>query len=61
MNKLNIEIDKRLTNSSLVRLQELVIRAQPKDPKNYNSEKTLKTLFLAPLTHILGFYKSLIY
>jgi len=44
MDKLYIEIDKRLTNSSLVGLQEeWVIRAQPKGSKNYNSEKTLNT------------------
>jgi hypothetical protein len=43
MNKLYIEMDKRLTNSSLVRLQEWVIGAQPKGFKNYNSEKTLNT------------------
>jgi len=34
IDKLNIEIDKRLTNSSLVELQEWVIRAQPKGSKN---------------------------
>jgi hypothetical protein len=42
MDKLNIEIDKRLTNSSLVGLQEWVIRAQPKGSKNYNSKKTFQ-------------------
>jgi len=42
MDKLYIDIDKRLTNSSLIMLQEeWVIWAQPKGSKNYNSKKTL--------------------